>query len=81
MTAVATDEAKLLTIDGKKIAAHRDPQGKLHTISATCTHLGCIVNWNSAEKSWDCPCHVGRFDCDGKVLHGPPVKDLESYGK
>ncbi|WP_423782446.1 Rieske 2Fe-2S domain-containing protein [Fischerella thermalis] len=40
-----------------------------------------IVNWNSAEKSWDCPCHVGRFDCDGKVLHGPPVKDLESYGK
>ncbi|MER3490873.1 MAG: FAD-dependent oxidoreductase [Mastigocladus sp. ERB_26_2] len=79
LAAVAKDEAKLLTIDGKKIAAYRDPQGQLHTISATCTHLGCIVNWNSAEKSWDCPCHGGRYDCDGKVLHGPPVKDLESY--
>lgn len=76
---VATGEGKLLTIDGKKIAAYRDEQGKLHAISATCTHLGCIVNWNSAEKSWDCPCHGGRFSCDGKVLHGPPVKDLQPY--
>lgn len=75
---VAPGEGKLMTIDGKKVAAYRDEQGGIHAVSAVCTHLGCIVNWNSAEKSWDCPCHGGRFSCDGKVLHGPPIKDLES---
>jgi glycine/D-amino acid oxidase-like deaminating enzyme/nitrite reductase/ring-hydroxylating ferredoxin subunit len=76
---VAVGDGKLVTIKGKQIAAYRDETGTLHAVSATCTHLGCIVNWNSAEKSWDCPCHGGRFDCDGKVLHGPPIKDLEPY--
>jgi glycine/D-amino acid oxidase-like deaminating enzyme/nitrite reductase/ring-hydroxylating ferredoxin subunit len=77
---VTVGEGKLVTIDGQKVAAYRDDNGKVHAVSATCTHLGCIVNWNSAEKSWDCPCHGGRFDCDGKVLHGPPIKDLEAIG-
>lgn len=76
---VAAGEGKLLTIGGKKVGAYRDDAGELHAVSATCTHLGCIVNWNSAEKSWDCPCHGGRFSCEGEVLHGPPVKDLEAY--
>jgi glycine/D-amino acid oxidase-like deaminating enzyme/nitrite reductase/ring-hydroxylating ferredoxin subunit len=76
---VEREEGKLLTINGHKIAAYRDEQGQIHAVSATCTHLGCIVNWNSAEKSWDCPCHGGRFSCDGKVLHGPPVKNLKRY--
>ncbi len=76
---VERGEGKLLTINGHKIAAYRDEQGQIHAVSATCTHLGCIVNWNSAEKSWDCPCHGGRFSCDGKVLHGPPVKNLKRY--
>lgn len=75
---VAPDEGKLVTIGGKKVAAYRDEQGEVHAVSAVCTHLGCIVSWNSAEKSWDCPCHGGRFSCDGKVLHGPPIADLES---
>lgn len=75
---IAPDEGKLLTIDNKKVAAYRDEQGQVHAVSAVCSHLGCIVNWNSAEKSWDCPCHGGRFSCDGKVLHGPPIADLES---
>lgn len=79
VTNVARGEAKLLTINGNKVAAYRNEQGELHAVSATCTHLGCIVNWNSAEKSWDCPCHGGRYSYDGKVLHGPPVKDLERY--
>lgn len=74
---VATGEGKLVTIDGDKVAAYRDESGTLHTVSAVCTHLGCIVNWNSAEKSWDCPCHGGRFSCEGKVLNGPPLADLE----
>lgn len=76
---VASGEGKLLTIDGKKVGAYRDEQGTVHAVSATCTHLGCIVNWNSAEKSWDCPCHGARYSCEGKVLHGPTVKDLESF--
>ena len=74
---VATGEGKLLTIDNEKVAAYRDEQGTVHAVSATCTHIGCIVSWNNAEKSWDCACHGARFSCDGKVIQGPAVKDLE----
>jgi glycine/D-amino acid oxidase-like deaminating enzyme/nitrite reductase/ring-hydroxylating ferredoxin subunit len=59
-----------------KIAAYRSPNGELHCVSAVCTHLGCIVNFNSAEKSWDCPCHASRFGIDGEVLHGPANRPL-----
>jgi glycine/D-amino acid oxidase-like deaminating enzyme/nitrite reductase/ring-hydroxylating ferredoxin subunit len=74
---VEKGEAKRLTIDGKQVAAYRDEKGEIHAVSAVCTHLGCVVNWNNAEKSWDCPCHGARFSCEGKVLQGPAVKDLE----
>ncbi|WP_110988313.1 FAD-dependent oxidoreductase [Acaryochloris thomasi] len=74
---IGKDEGKLVTIDGTKVAAYRDSQGEIHAVSATCPHLGCIVDWNSAEKSWDCPCHGGRFSCDGQILNGPPVKNLD----
>jgi glycine/D-amino acid oxidase-like deaminating enzyme/nitrite reductase/ring-hydroxylating ferredoxin subunit len=73
---VGVGEGKLVTIEGEKLAAYRDEQGAVHAVSAVCPHLGCIVAWNSAEKSWDCPCHGSRFDCDGAVLDGPAVKDL-----
>jgi glycine/D-amino acid oxidase-like deaminating enzyme/nitrite reductase/ring-hydroxylating ferredoxin subunit len=59
-----------------QVAGYRDEAGVLHAVSAVCTHLGCIVNWNPAEKSWDCPCHGSRFDTTGKVLHGPATQDL-----
>jgi Rieske Fe-S protein len=49
----------------------------LHAVSARCTHLGCDVHWNPAERSWDCPCHGSRFDCDGLVLEGPATTPLE----
>src|SRR4030095_3579848 len=55
----------------QKLAVYRDTHGSIHQMSAGCTHLGCIVNWNSAEKTWDCPCHGSRFDKIGKVLNGP----------
>jgi nitrite reductase/ring-hydroxylating ferredoxin subunit len=62
---------------GKKLAVYRDDEGELHVLSAACTHLGCVVSWNSAEKSWDCPCHASRFDVKGEVLHGPAAEPLE----
>lgn len=61
-----------------KLAVYRDEASALHVRSAICTHLGCVVNWNSAERSWDCPCHASRFDIDGQVLHGPAVQRLEA---
>jgi glycine/D-amino acid oxidase-like deaminating enzyme/nitrite reductase/ring-hydroxylating ferredoxin subunit len=59
-----------------KTAAYRDEDGVLHAVSARCTHLGCIVGWNAAERSWDCPCHGSRFGVDGEVLQGPAVEPL-----
>lgn len=59
-----------------KLAVYRDEQGKVYKQSAICTHLGCIVQWNHVEKSWDCPCHGSRFQPHGKVILGPAVSDL-----
>ena len=58
-------------------AAYRDESGTVHCVSARCTHLGCTVRFNDAEKSWDCPCHGSRFGIDGRVLHGPAVEPLK----
>ncbi len=59
-------------------AVYRDEDGTLHELSARCTHLGCIVNWNTAERTWDCPCHGSRFAASGKVIEGPAVRPLRS---
>ena len=61
-----------------RVAVYVDPAGFPHEMSASCPHLGGVVAWNSAEKSWDCPCHGSRFDCYGKVLAGPAVSDLHA---
>lgn len=60
-----------------KIAVYRDTNNQVHKCTAVCPHLGCIVDWNNAEKSWDCPCHGSRFDAYGKVITGPTPVDLE----
>lgn len=73
---VARGEGAILRKGFKKIAVYRDPKGKVHKLSAACTHLQCVVHWNAVEKTWDCPCHGGRFDPTGKVLMGPPIDDL-----
>jgi glycine/D-amino acid oxidase-like deaminating enzyme/nitrite reductase/ring-hydroxylating ferredoxin subunit len=66
---------------GSVVAAYMDESGQVYKFSATCTHLGCHVNWNDAEKSYDCPCHGSRFDAKtGAVLHGPSTKALPSVG-
>ncbi len=67
----------ILMKEGKKVAAYKDESGKVHLMSPVCTHMGCHVNWNNAEKSWDCPCHGGRYDATGHVIDGPPVKNLD----
>ena len=59
-----------------KVAVYRDDDASLHTMSAVCTHLGCVVTWNAAEKTWDCPCHGSRFDRFGGVINGPANRDL-----
>ena len=59
-----------------KSCVYRDEQGMLHKHSAVCPHLGCIVAWNAAEQSWDCPCHGSRFDPLGRVIQGPAISDL-----
>ena len=59
-----------------KIAVFRDEAGELHRRSAVCTHLGCIVGWNAAASTWDCPCHGSRFDPFGRVINGPASRDL-----
>jgi Rieske Fe-S protein len=75
--ALQPGEGGLVRVDGNTAAAYRHPSGEVEAVSPTCTHLGCTVRWNSAEKSWDCPCHGSRFATDGRILAGPATKPLE----
>ena len=59
-----------------KFAVWKDENGNAHTLSASCTHKGCTVTWNNADRTWDCPCHGSMFTKDGNVIHGPAVKPL-----
>jgi Rieske Fe-S protein len=70
-------EGDIVRLAGEKVAGHRRDDGSLVAVSSRCTHLGCQVNWNRAERSWDCPCHGSRFDPEGEVLEGPAVHRLE----
>ncbi|GGH10048.1 FAD-dependent oxidoreductase [Pedobacter zeae] len=71
------DEGKIVSFEGHKMAIYKDAKGQVTALSPTCTHAGCTVKWNGTEKSWDCPCHGGRYAINGKVITGPPQKDLE----
>lgn len=70
-------EGKIVKINGQQLAVFRDENDQVHTLSPVCTHMKCIVHWNDAERSWDCPCHGGRFSATGEVLNGPPAHGLE----
>jgi len=73
---IAQGEGAIIRRGLSKLAVYRDEQGTLHEHSAVCPHLGCIVGWNSLEKTWDCPCHGSSFDRQGRVINGPANSDL-----
>jgi Rieske Fe-S protein len=73
---IARDSGAVVRKGLTKLAVYRDANGRLHEHSAVCPHLGCIVQWNDAEKSWDCPCHGSRFDKLGAVINGPANSGL-----
>jgi glycine/D-amino acid oxidase-like deaminating enzyme/nitrite reductase/ring-hydroxylating ferredoxin subunit len=77
LSSVKKGQGDIITVGKKKIAVYRDSNGKVIALSPICTHMGCLVAFNNAEKSWDCPCHGSRFDYNGQVLHGPAVKPLK----
>ncbi|MBA4016899.1 MAG: FAD-dependent oxidoreductase [Pirellula sp.] len=74
---IAPGCGKVIEIGGEHVACARDDEGTLHQVSAVCTHMGCLVRFNDAEHTWDCPCHGSRFHLDGKVLAGPAETPLE----
>jgi Rieske Fe-S protein len=75
---IAPNSGAVMRDGATKIAVYRDEAGELHRMSAICTHLGCIVGWNKAASTWDCPCHGSRFDAHGRVLNGPAATDLDT---
>jgi nitrite reductase/ring-hydroxylating ferredoxin subunit len=74
--AVATGEGKLVRVNGRRLAVYRDFDGSVRAVSSVCTHLGCHVHFNNAERTWDCPCHGSRFDVEGRVKDGPALRPL-----
>ena len=80
-TAIAQDlktgEGAIVEIGGKKGAAYKNVDGTIITLSPVCRHLGCIVGWNSTDKTWDCPCHGSRYAANGKVIQGPAKSNLK----
>ncbi len=74
---IASGEGATMLVGGRRLAVYRDELGECHRFSATCRHLGGVVHWNPAEKTWDCPCHGARYDREGRVVNGPAKDDLE----
>lgn len=73
---IGRDEGKTVRVKGERLAVYRDGGGSLHAVSSVCTHLGCLVKFNHAERTWDCPCHGSRFGVDGAVITGPATEPL-----
>jgi glycine/D-amino acid oxidase-like deaminating enzyme/nitrite reductase/ring-hydroxylating ferredoxin subunit len=79
LRAVRRGQGRILDLKGERVAAYRDERGVVTLLSPICTHMGCLVKWNDAESTWDCPCHGSRFKAKGDVLAGPaesPLKEV-----
>lgn len=77
LRAVRPGEGKILELNGERVAVWRSDRGRVTELSPICTHMGCVVDWNEAERTWDCPCHGSRFTPTGDVLSGPAESPLE----
>ncbi|WP_395758441.1 FAD-dependent oxidoreductase [Streptomyces althioticus] len=75
--ALPPGEGAVVRTESGRLAVYRDDDGALHAVSARCTHMGCLVDFNAAERAWECPCHGSRFDTEGNVVQGPATKPLE----
>ncbi|MFL5886447.1 MAG: Rieske 2Fe-2S domain-containing protein [Thermoleophilaceae bacterium] len=73
-------EAAVMVVGDEWVAVRRDAEGRLHTLSAECTHHGCLVQWNASADAWDCRCHGSRYSKDGKPIAGPARDPLEPRG-
>ncbi|MBX3442861.1 MAG: FAD-dependent oxidoreductase [Planctomyces sp.] len=78
---VPAGSGRIARIDGQRCAVYRDEQGNVSICSAICTHMGCVVRWNDAESTWDCPCHGSRFNPRGEVIAGPAESPLKKLGE
>lgn len=78
---VRPGQGRVVSLDGAPLAVYRDPQGVMQMCSAICTHMGCEVQFNEAETTWDCPCHGSRFRTDGSIIAGPAESRLPAYGQ
>ncbi|MEH6389892.1 MULTISPECIES: FAD-dependent oxidoreductase [Pseudomonas] len=76
LDSIGPGQGGVITRGEEKIAVWRDDSGTLHGLSATCTHMGCTVTWNNADRTWDCPCHGSVFGKNGEVIHGPAMQKL-----
>lgn len=74
---IGNDHGGIIKYKGKRAGAYRDKNGKLSLVDSTCTHLGCELEYNNGERTFDCPCHGSRFEHNGKVIEGPAVLDLK----
>ncbi|HVQ11987.1 MAG TPA: Rieske 2Fe-2S domain-containing protein, partial [Vicinamibacterales bacterium] len=81
LRSIKRGEGAVVDADGSKIAAYRGDDGALMLHSAACTHKGCTVAWNNAERTWDCPCHGSRFTAEGTVISGPAQAPLDEAPK
>jgi glycine/D-amino acid oxidase-like deaminating enzyme/nitrite reductase/ring-hydroxylating ferredoxin subunit len=75
---VRPGDGAVIRLSGRDVAAYRRDDGTVSAVSARCTHLGCLVRFNGAERTWDCPCHGSRFDVDGRVIEGPATRRLRA---
>ena len=76
---LANGEGAVISIKGHRKGAYKDDEGKLHIVDTTCTHIGCEVEWNNGDRTWDCPCHGSRFSYTGEVIEGPAEKPLQRH--
>jgi glycine/D-amino acid oxidase-like deaminating enzyme/nitrite reductase/ring-hydroxylating ferredoxin subunit len=79
LESLASGKGAVLRVAGRHLAAYRDDSGALHVLSARCPHLGCIVGWNEADRTWECPCHGSRFSAVGELVQGPATAGLRRH--